>query len=485
MIKKLTALLMPALLVFACQQKPPVNMLEEINKETISNSKVYSTLKDCMATIGHRLTGSENGAKAEEYTYNLFKSYGIDVEYYPFEVESWTRGNIKTQLSQGGNWTEVTSISLAHSPVSVNLEGEVVDMGNGIEEDYAANPGAVQGKIAFVYISILPETVDESKNLHRSEKTKLAIDNGAAGIIFFNQVAGGVLLTGTASVTGSLIPIPAVCIGYEDGLALKEKLAAGKVNAKIEMNNVSDVIKARNVIATIPGTDLADEVILTGGHLDSWDLATGAIDNGIGSFSVIDIARTFKALDIKPRRTLKFVMWMGEEQGLLGSRHYVNNLKQTGEIENLKYVFNLDGSANAIGFNAGGRLEAEKFFVDAGERIKAVDSTFTNKFSNRAGLHSDHQSFMLEGIPTFGPVGNLDRAVYDCYHADCDDIDLVNEEHLVNNVRFCTMMLYELDRAQQLPAAKLDDESTRRLLEDQGLKLKLKIQGDWRWTADD
>ncbi|MEQ8530727.1 MAG: aminopeptidase, partial [Imperialibacter sp.] len=105
--------------------------------------------------------------------------------------------------------------------------------------------------------------------------------------------------------------------------------------------------------------------------------------------------------------------------------------------------------------------------------------------ANRAGLHSDHQSFMLEGVPFFAPVSNLDRSVYDCYHADCDDIDLVNEEHLVNNVRFSSMMLYELDRAQELPAAKLDDESTRKLLEDQGLKLKLRIQGDWRWSADD
>ncbi|CAD5291340.1 MULTISPECIES: M28 family peptidase [unclassified Imperialibacter] len=485
MKRHLSILFAVALVAFGCEQKPPVNMLEEINKETLTNSKVYSTLADCMVKVGHRLTGSENGAKAEEYTYNLFKSYGIDVAYDPFEVESWSRGEVKTQFSSGSDWEEVSSVSLAHSPVSVDLEGEIIDMGNGIEEDYEANPGAVEGKIVFVYISILPETVDPSKNLHRSEKTKLAIDNGAAGIIFFNQVEGGVLLTGTASVTGSLIPIPAVCIGYEDGLALKDKLTAGAVKAKLEMTNFSEVIKARNVVATIPGTDKASEVILTGGHLDSWDLATGAIDNGIGSFSVIDIARTFKALDIKPRRTLKFVMWMGEEEGLLGSKHYVNALKESGEIENLKYVFNLDASSNAVGFNAGGRLEAEKFFVDAGDRIKAVDSTFTNKFANRAGLHSDHQSFMLEGVPFFAPVSNLDRSVYDCYHADCDDIDLVNEEHLVNNVRFSSMMLYELDRAQELPAAKLDDESTRKLLEDQGLKLKLRIQGDWRWSADD
>ncbi|MEQ8531962.1 MAG: aminopeptidase, partial [Imperialibacter sp.] len=129
MKRHLTVLLAATFAVVGCEQKPPVNMLEEINKETLANSKVYLTLADCMATVGHRLTGSENGAKAEEYTYNLFKSYGIDVEYDPFEVESWSRGEVKTQFSTGSGWEEVNSVSLAHSPVSVALEGEIIDMG--------------------------------------------------------------------------------------------------------------------------------------------------------------------------------------------------------------------------------------------------------------------------------------------------------------------------------------------------------------------
>jgi hypothetical protein len=78
-------------------------------------------------------------------------------------------------------------------------------------------------------------------------------------------------------------------------------------------------------------------------------------------------------------------------------------------------------------------------------------------------------------------MGGGDRSIYDCYHADCDDIDLVNKEHLENNVRICSMALYELAMADQLPAAKLDDAATKTFLERHGLKLKLKIAGDWRW----
>ncbi len=471
------------LILAACGPAAEKNMLQQINDEVSQNSKVYETLAYALTNIGHRLTGSPNGQQAEEYTYNLFKEYGFEnVRYDPFEVETWTRGEVAMQISgEDGNFEEASVISLAHSPVAADLEGEVVDVGNGLEADFEAKKDEIPGKIVLSYIGILPESGDV-ENLHRSEKTKLAIDYGAKAIIIFNQVPGGVLLTGTASVTGSLIPIPAVCIGYEDGFALKERLNEETVTARIQMDNISDKINARNVIATIEGTDYPDEKIIVGGHLDSWDLATGAIDNGIGSFSVIDIARTFKVLDIKPKRTIEFIMWMGEEQGLLGSRYYVNKHKESGEIDNVKYVMNLDSGTNPQGLNAGGRGDAEEFFKAVGLKIQAIDTAFANEFSNRAGLHSDQQPFMLEGIPYFSAIGGGDRSIYRCYHADCDDLDLVDEQHLINNVRVCSMALHELAMADQLPATKLDDASTKTFLERHGLKLKLKIAGDWRWS---
>ena len=105
--------------------------------------------------------------------------------------------------------------------------------------------------------------------------------DGAKGIIIINTAAGGILLTGTASVTGKLIPIPAVCIGKEDGMVLRDRCNEGKLYSHIAMTNFSGMIKARNVIATIKGKTIPNEKVIVGGHLDSWDLATGAIDNGI------------------------------------------------------------------------------------------------------------------------------------------------------------------------------------------------------------
>ncbi len=483
-MKKSTLLLLAIALLFSCspQKEDQATVFKKINEETLANSRAYETLEEATKTIGHRLTGSEEGAKAEEYTYNLLKSYGLNVAYQPFEVESWSRGDIEVKIGSRNKLEATPAVTLAHSPVEAEVTAEIVDMGNGVDADYEANPGAVRGKIALVYIGTLPNSPKGTPGLHRSEKTALATKNGAIGIIIINQVDGGVLLTGTASVTGSLIPIPAVCIGKEDGMALKETLAKTKQYSSIKMTNQSGLINARNVIATIDGSELPEEKIIVGGHLDSWDLATGAIDNGIGSFAVLDMARTFAALNLKPKRTVQFVMFMGEEEGLLGSRYMVNEAVKNGTIDQIKYVMNQDMSGNPVGFGTGGRPEAEPFFKQVGEQIMAVDSTtFKNSISNGAGLHSDHQPFMLQGVPYTSPASNLDRSIYGCYHSDCDDFDLVNKEHMVNNVRFSSMMLYALADAETLPTKKLNDAETKAFLESHDLKLKLQIGGDWRW----
>lgn len=128
----------------------------KINAEVSQHSKAYSTLKEATTSIGHRLTGSANGAKAEAYAYQLLKSYGFtQLRYQPFEVESWSRGTL--QVSMGTDpkqLSPIKAVSLAHSPVQASVQLPLVDMGNGLEEDYLANPEKVKGKIALVYLGV-------------------------------------------------------------------------------------------------------------------------------------------------------------------------------------------------------------------------------------------------------------------------------------------------------------------------------------------
>ena len=465
------------------QEQHSSDQLAQINSEVLENSQAYTTLEDATLTIGHRLTGSANGALAEQYVYDKLISYGFEnVKFQEFEVDAWSRGTIQLTLNMAGNVASVPTVSLGHSPVEALVTGQVVDMGNGLAANYDNIGNSLSGKIALVFIGITPGTSEGAHNLHRSEKTALAIKNGAIGVIIYNKVPNGVLLTGTASVDGTLLHAPAICIGYEDGIALKEMLVGGEqVMASINMTNQSGPIKARNVIATLPGAELPDEKVIVGGHLDSWDLATGAIDNGIGSFAVLDIARTFKANNLSPKRTVQFVLFMGEEQGLLGSKFMVTKAEEDGSIEEIKFMMNLDMTGNPIGMNASGNKVDTAFFEHLGKRIQAIDTAYQAKFTSRAGLHSDHQPFMLAGVPILSMHSNLDRSIYRCYHADCDDFGLVNEDHIRNTARFGSMVLYSIANAPELPAQRMDSEQTRQFMIDNNLEDNLKMQGDWKW----
>ena len=470
--------------ISSAQEKPEWNtVFTKINQEVLSNSKAYSSLKEATETIGHRLTGSANGKKAEEYAYNLLKSYGYkDLRYQPFEVESWSRGTLSVTVGADQfNQQAVKSVTLAHSPVKADVILEVVDMGNGLEEDYATNADKVKGKIALVYLGVLPGSKAGTKSLHRSEKTAIATKYGAKGIIIINTPTGGILLTGTASVTGKLIPIPAVCIGKEDGMALREKLVTGKLYSHIAMTNFSGMIKARNVIATIKGKTIPNEKVVVGGHLDSWDLATGAIDNGIGSFSVLDMARTFKVLKLQPERTVEFVMFMGEEEGLLGSKAYVESAIKDKNIDQLRYMLNYDMTNDPKGYSTTAE-DSKELFLSIGNIAHSLDTSFRNSFRNGAGLHSDNQPFMLQGVPSGGGAGGgLPNNAGPCYHADCDVFTLVDEKGMKNTVRYGAMLLYGIADSKEIKSKHFTDEETKEFLLKNNLKEALQIEGQWRW----
>ncbi|WP_255431048.1 M28 family peptidase [Pedobacter sp. N36a] len=467
------------------QMRVPDNfgpVFQQINTEVQANSKAYDNLKYATENIGHRLTGSANGAKAEAYVYQLLKSYGYGVKYQPFEVESWSRISNETKIGDSEKeLKKVNSVTLAHSPVKASVFGELIDLGNGLEADYTKDGGKVKGKIALVYLGVLPGSPEKTPYLHRSEKAAIAIQHGATGIILINGVKGGVLLTGTASVTGKLIPIPALCIGLEDGMALKETLKNKQQYASLNMNNFSGLIKARNVIATLKGSTLPAEKIVVGGHLDSWDLATGAIDNGIGSFAIIDMARTLKKLNLKTARTLEFVLFMGEEQGLLGSKAYIAAEQKQNTLDKVRFMLNYDMANNPKGFSTS-RKEMKDLFTAWGSDINQLDTGFKNIFYAGAGLHSDHQPFLLEGIPTGGGAGEvLPNNSGPFYHSDGDVFSLVDDQELRNTVRFSAMLAYALANTPNIPVSRQSDEVLKKFLQDHDLEMPLKIAGEWKW----
>lgn len=442
----------------------------------------YRWLRWSSERIGHRLTGSPQGEQAQAAADSLFRLGGLPVvKRFPFTAQAWSRGSVQLTVGDGEGFLHVQAVALANTPLEASVEAPLIDARNGLPTDLDSLGDRIRGAALLVNIGLVAATEGE-RNLHRSEKAKLAMDRGAAALVFVNQAEGHVLLTGTASIDGALIPVPAACIATEDGTALRERLRSGQaLTARLGMRNTSAVVTASNIIAEIPGTKKPDEVIVIGGHLDSWDLATGATDNGLGSFSILDMARAMAAMPFKPERTIRFVLFMGEEQGLLGSRALVEAYRATGELGRVKCMINLDMSGHPQGFGVGGPQGWGDLLKRASDSIHAVDSAaFAGRVSEEVWLHSDHQPFLMAGVPVIYPLSDLGKHVYGCYHSSCDDLHLVDPQAMVDNVRFVGALAYLLAAEEALPPHFTEGALKQRLI-DSGLEQPLRIGGDWPW----
>jgi Zn-dependent M28 family amino/carboxypeptidase len=193
------------------------------------------------------------------------------------------------------------------------------------------------------------------------------------------------------------------------------------------------------------------------------------------------MARTFAVLKLKPARTVEFVMFMGEEEGLLGSKAYVEAAVKNKSIDQLRYMFNYDMTNDPKGYSTTAE-ESKELFQSIGAIAQKLDTTFRNSFRAGAGLHSDHQPFMLYGVPTGGASGGgLPNNAGPCYHADCDVFPLVDEKGMKNTVRYASMLLYGVADATEIKAKHFSDEETKAFLLKNNLKEPLQIAGEWRW----
>ena len=172
---------------------------------------------------------------------------------------------------------------------------------------------------------------------------------------------------------------------------------------------------------------------------------------------------------------------MGEEQGLLGSRALVEHYRSTGELARIRCMVNMDMTGHPQGFGVTGPDGWKELIEHINIEIRSVDSaSFAGRTTTGAWLHSDHQPFLLAGVPVINPHSDLGSHVYGCYHSSCDDIHLVDPQAMVDNVRFIGMLMTALAEAESLPPGFTDEQLRLRLVSE-GLEEKLRIGGDWRW----
>ncbi|WP_447763535.1 M28 family peptidase [Sphingopyxis panaciterrae] len=469
-------LLAAALCLSGCQttsssgQQPvaaptPSMTSQQVWNDVQSGTEGFALLGE-ITGIGPRLTGSDNGRRAEEWALRQFRDAGFaDAHFAPFTFDHWERGPLALTI----DGAPVRAVSFGGSPARSTLSTEIVDMANGIDADFAAAPDKVRGKVALIYLTVLPDSPDETPFLMRWDKIRLAAKYGAKGVIFINRGQGNALATGTAWRQGPL-PFPVLLMGHDEGLALRARLAKAPLALTLDMTNKTGPAIARNIVATLPGTDPTAPRIVFGAHLDSWDLSAGAIDNGVGAATLIDIARIFKERGYRPRRPIEFVLYMGEEQGEIGSEQLLRQQAAAGTEAGIGYMIDSDMSYDPAGFNSWGFDVGSSFYPQLAAELKALGADFSAEIANRPMPGGDPEPYVQYGIPALYIAGRNGPDAGRCQHGDCDNIDIVREDRVAYTSAVSAVTLLALANAETLPVSRLEGADIEAYLARTGLK---------------
>src|SRR6266850_4783753 len=296
----------------------------------MGSSPMEENLRRLTDEVGGRVTGTPEMAKAVEWGVGAFRAAGVDVhtEKYTLPV-TWSEGETRLKLLgpvkfpvrlKAEGWSPATPAG--------GMEANIVDVGYGNEDDFAKAGTSIKNAILLVHSDIGSTWADLFNEYLRPPMTiEHAVKEGARAILWMGARERLLLYRHTNSLVGEIDKIPQAILAREDGLRLARTVAAypGKVRVRLDMpNKVGGPIEQQNVVGEIRGYEKPDEIVILGAHLDSWELGTGALDNGCNAALVIEAVRAIKATGLLPRRTIRFVLFSGEEQGTVGSFEYVH-----------------------------------------------------------------------------------------------------------------------------------------------------------------
>jgi carboxypeptidase Q len=446
----------------------------------MGSSPMEENLRRLTDEIGGRVTGSPEMAKAVEWGNGAFRAAGVDVhtEKYTLPV-TWSEGDTRLELL-GPVKFAVRLKAEGWSPAirAGGIEANVVDVGYGSDDDFAKAGGLVHGAILLVHSDIGSTWADLfNEYLRPPTIIEHVVKGGAKAILWMSARERLLLYRHTNSLAGEIDKIPQAVVAREDAMRLARTVAAypGKVRVRLEMpNKIGGPIEQENVVGEIRGYEKPDEVVILGAHLDSWELGTGALDNGCNAALVIEAARAIKATGLLPRRTIRFVLFSGEEQGTIGSYEYVK--AHRAELDKIRAMITYDsGIGRVTGYSLGGRRD-----IEAGVRevLKPLESWGANNHTYDASFGTDNFDFMLEGVPTL--VANQEEANYlPNYHAASDTLDKVDMRELKLHTVIAALTAWGIaDRAEPL-GKRLSRAELDVLVKETGLDQQLKLLGYW------
>lgn len=448
-------LLIQSIQLSIAQENKHVYNISKIYDVALTNGNSYEWLDYLSNQIGGRLSGSLNAERAVKWGFEELKNLDLDKVFLEdVMVPKWVRGTFEyaSIITGPGMSINVPICSLGGSiatPAS-GLRGQVVEV-KSFEELEALGMKNIKGKFVFFNRPMPPGIIDtfeaySATRDQRSNGAERAAKYGAIGVIIrsMNLKLDDYPHTGNMSY-GELpnkMRIPAAAISTNGAELLSSMLSLNKnlyFYLKQDCKNLPDV-KSYNVIGEIKGSDFPNEIIVVGGHLDSWDLGDGAHDDGAGIVQSMEVLNIFNKINYKPRRTIRVVLYMNEENGLRGGTTYAKNAKKKKE----NHIFALESDAG--GFSPRG------FSFEASEnqfrKIKSWKKYFQPYLTDRFTIGGSGADIgpLRNGKIVLAGLRPDSQRYFEYHHTANDTFDAINKRELELGAAAMTSMIYLVDQ---------------------------------------
>lgn len=460
-----------------CQAQPgegDTSDAQRLVAALLGETPMVEDLRRLTDEVGGRPTGSAANERAVEWALARFREIGVKTWKERFEMPEFWLEQESTAVVTGDGVRfapRIVAAPFSTATPAGGLEAPLVDGGHGTEEDFARLGESARGAFVLIETDALTDVPGLFKEYgdHAVIEPR-AFAAGVAGVVYQGSRPRGVLHRHNAALgTDNTTPILALeRTGADRAFRLLRHGKALALTAKVALQT-GGAFPSDNVFAEIPGSEKPEEIVLIGAHLDSWGLGTGALDNGSNVCMLIDLARQITRLGLKPRRTIRFALWNGEEQGMVGSWKYTQ--AHADEMSNHVLAQSYDiGTGRIVGYFTNGRgAELAPILATALTPVTGL-GPFT--FPDEPVVGTDNFDFMMHGVANL--VALQESANYGPhYHADTDTFEQVDQHQLRLNAAIAAAVTYGFAQAD-IPYGQQTAAQVRELVESTTLGEQMK-----------
>jgi len=435
--------------------------LKRLQQAALTSEYAYRQVAHLSNNIGPRLTGSAQAAKAVEYVAGELKALGCEVHLERVMVPHWVRGEETAALvqfpGQAANTTQKIVLCALGDSVATpadGIEAEVIVVRN-FDELRSLPREKVAGNIVLFNYPFDKQMAAEGRGgeaygeavVYRADGPSSAARQGAVACLIRSVGGADYRLphTGQTDYANDAPKIPAGAVTAEDADLIADLVRQGPVRMKLVLTpqTLPDVESA-NVIGDIKGSEHPEQVIVVSGHLDSWDLGTGAIDDGAGVAVSMEAANLIQKLHLKPKRTIRMIAWMNEENGLAGSKQYGKDHEK--EWMNHFAAMETDGGAgHPLGINIKAKPEVKKTFAPVAAILQGSGAGVLNLVEH---CGADIGPIEKAGVPAFSPIQDS-RFYFNYHHTAADTLDKIVPKELAENSAVVAVAAYALANMEQ------------------------------------